>query len=476
MNTESSSYGSILQSMVDLYKNKQAMPKDFLNAENGPQFMEELQGCLNNRPVVILKNEEGSIVCFKRPGMPRELQATLLKLVGYTFDVPREPKLKKDEWAFSDLSNPALCSKNPEDLELLYKTCEKMGLVKEFLFEVLSHDLDYIHGADTWGTPHNEFSPLNLEECACANSAYDRLLTDRRYDFEQEFLQHIESTLPNKSETVRVLSLGSGELLQDWKMIGLLLKEGYNNIDWVLVDPINSQEKAISRIENLKNFFSQIKDAHVNITPYNAISDMPSDDTAKAHAMLAIDFDEPNWEDFVASAKNLSGTGVLLLGTGQFDFAITQEGVKVLAKDEQCTKMCQDLESTLTKGYQGPVHIASAGVWAQALIAISTLQKLGVSSFKLTVAPDPKTDVSTLREVIKVFYPSANIELEIASKEEVDKRIGENERFDFILSASSDKTKNWSTESLPQTAPHVLNESSTLYEFGEGLEVFRRSK
>lgn len=83
-----------------------------------------------------------------------------------------------------------------------------------------------------YSAPRTEFSPLEVSECACVNTgAYDRPITDRRHNFENAMIQDLRQQFPNKDQTIRIMSLGCGDLLQETILLGRLILEGFPSYD-----------------------------------------------------------------------------------------------------------------------------------------------------------------------------------------------------------------------------------------------------
>lgn len=190
------------------------------------------------------------------------------------------------------------CSTHMNDLQNLYDTCVQKGLKEELHLEIAHHPLSYLEFSQLDNVGRYHFPPLSLSECACNKpEAFDRLSSLRRWRFEKEILAHIETTHPNKEDTVHLLSMGSGALLQEWILIGQLKKKGYHKISLTAVDPQYGEEKGLGAwlsespkaLEKFKDFFKDSPD--IKIQHFSNIYEVLKQ-AEKVDAVLAIDYDE----------------------------------------------------------------------------------------------------------------------------------------------------------------------------------------
>lgn len=438
------------------------------------EVSEEIQGFLRNRPVVLLKNAHAS-VCYLRPGIQKEIQALFVKR-GKPIDMPEEPLLDRATHDFSDLSNPPLCSKNKEDLKLLYDTCEKVGLLRELYIEVVSHDTDYFQQFPAERpAPIVGFTPLGIGECACVGHKSNRVFNNMRYVYEEQFINHILAVVPNKADTVRVLSMGSGRLLQDWKLIGLLVKEGYTSIQWVLVDPINSDNP---RIDRLKGFFAKIKDTYVELIACTNISQVQekADLVSNQHAVLTIDFDRDVLKDLICSKMFLKSTGKLFLAGGVAIFVVSAQETTALFQEAKYLTIASDIEASVPDNYQGVVRIACIENWAVAVYAISVLQRCGVAEVELHIDMDADEEKISAQELFGFFFPKLNLSIKTPTTDEIEDQIQQKQQFDFILSypLEQEELESMGVATFEQVTTHTMTKTNTAYILGpSALTTFR---
>lgn len=77
---------------------------------------------------------------------------------------------------------------------------------------------------------------FSFSECACIDGQFNRMLNDRRVTVEAGILSDISSRFPDKNQPLNIMSFGSGHLGNEFVLLGLLVKAGYNNIRFVLID------------------------------------------------------------------------------------------------------------------------------------------------------------------------------------------------------------------------------------------------
>lgn len=82
----------------------------------------------------------------------------------------------------------------------------------------------------------NQTQILGFQECACVDGQFNRLINDRRAKIEAQILSDITNRFPEKNKQIDIMSFGSGNLANEFVLLGLLVKAGYNNIRFVLID------------------------------------------------------------------------------------------------------------------------------------------------------------------------------------------------------------------------------------------------
>ncbi len=389
--------------------------KSFINSALNGSFISvdqdavssEIQGFLHERPVVLLQNGDTKI-SYLRPGVDRTIQQAFIKL-RHPIDIPDQPFVRSGA-DFTDLSKPPAVSKNPKDLKQLFEICKKLKLLKELYLEIVEHDIDYFEQSIEPKNPRLSFSPLALSECTCRDNSNNRLFTDIRYIAERRLVSHIATTLPNKRDQVRVISMGSGKLLQDWKAIGLLVKEGYCNISWTAVDPINENNSAITQV---RDFFKELPFAEITLSTFTSIDLVPAD--TLYHAVFALDI-PAIWEDLIKSFGYLGTDGKLIYGRSELLFEVSsQETLMPLYPVEYEA----DLVCALEAGYKEPLHIVSSSSWDLTAALLTKLSKKGISKFLLSL-PEESENKIALKSLFSFLFPSLDITIQEPTEAEMD--------------------------------------------------------
>jgi len=136
--------------------------------------------------------------------------------------------------------------------------------------------------------PTTESPPLGVSECACLNTgAYDRLINDRRSRFENEMIKTLKSQFQNRDQTIRLMSIGSGGLLQEAIFLGRLILEDFSSFEITLVDIHGTNES----FGNLRRFFRE-NFSNIQITWQCAKTVADIHHKNKFDLIYVIDFDE----------------------------------------------------------------------------------------------------------------------------------------------------------------------------------------
>ncbi len=395
---EVTTFSSSLQSFIEAALNKTKLTlKD-------ATILDELRGFLNSRPVVVLQNERAKI-SYLRPGIQREIQQAFTELRTF-IDMPENP-IVDSTVDFSDLSKPVLCSKHPDDLNRLFEVCKKVGLVRELYLEVVAHDTDYFQQLLRQDSPRRVyFSPLFASECACNYNLNNRLFSDTRYEFENHVLAHILNTVTDKKDPVRVISMGSGRLLQDWKLIGLLVQAGYTDIHWAAVDPQNSNNPSVRKVQE---FFSHVSGAKINLTAYTDISSVP---TTLVDAVVAIDI-PAIWGDISKSCTRLQERGKVIYGHDECVFEISSTETRVLSRSSDYTRLTLGQEKCKEE-----VSLVCATDWPLAACAVADLVAEGYKKFTLYIG-DQTIDIDTM-QLFSFLFPTSSFVIKLPTAQQLN--------------------------------------------------------
>lgn len=359
-------------------------------------------------------------VTYLRPHFPYHCDAQM-------WGIPQEPLLK-DPQLLLDGSAPVL-SKHPDDLRALWAACQKADQLYALYMEIISHPRQYyVQEIDRHQKPMLCFPPLLLSECGCdgPNSAkINRLLSPRRERMECAARDHILKCVPDRSSVVRIIDVGCGNLLPLWRILGLLLMQGYRTFHVGLVDlwKPNGYHEEADLIEALHAFFQKFDGVTVQLlyspTVPHFFRQHPE---FSPHLMLAMDFDQfhatYSWSDLPESAQRIireetpslvqdfggsalsdlilcsqrvDGEGAFILGFGQHDYVFDFKGKipTILHSDRPGKAIGPILKQAFPAGATRAIRMAVFNDLLPALIdAIVYFARSGVERIEILLAPE----------------------------------------------------------------------------------------
>lgn len=195
------------------------------------------------------------------------------------------------------------------------------NLSKEIYLDIAKNPLRYFrYEPGGWfGPSHYTFPTLDLSECACNNETFNRLTSPHRMQLEERLVQDL-MPLVRRKQPLRILSLGCGELLSEFRFIGLLIAAGHTEIDLDLVD---SLKEDVSAFKNLVDFYKRL-DISVRMNWYANISAYEKEKKERSEAnvdgLFAMDYDEmvdgdgAAAKDFIKAREHLAPKAKTYLG------------------------------------------------------------------------------------------------------------------------------------------------------------------
>jgi hypothetical protein len=324
----------------------------------------------------------------------------LLKLASYSRNIETRN-------VFSDFTKLGL-----HDNTTLFAKAQELDLLKEWFFTVTETPTNFLSKViHTSETCENSFPLLMLKECACQNTReFDRFLTPRRQNIEKQICSNLAKQGIDPKKTYTFLSLGAGNLLQDWILIGKLAKLGIKKINYMAVEPKDNS----AAIQKLQEFFPKIQGCEINIRSFKSMEKYTRTDDVQTRAPLdsvfAIDFDEisayGSLSDLHAARNLLSDDGSLYACYGQDDLLVHKDGsIVFFAKKGKLNKYLRELNKltfssdTISIG-AGQIDFMNLslfhGVFTQLLFC---LQSKGIKKVNITVEaeenPKRKTDLES---------------------------------------------------------------------------------
>lgn len=130
---------------------------------------------------------------------------------------------------------------------------------------------DFLHSYQSWliysyvkGSAEYSLLPA-LKECACKYS--DRFNNSRREVIEKSVLDFVAERFPLPAQsTIHYLSLGSGNLLQDFIIVGRLVLAGYQTLHVNLIDPGYAGDFSKSTCDQFNLLSNLAKEMNVNLS------------------------------------------------------------------------------------------------------------------------------------------------------------------------------------------------------------------
>ena len=219
------------------------------------------------------------------------------------------------------------------------------------VFNIIEHPEKYISFRKSmWGDFKGELFG-NLHECACVQTEeFHRFKNPRRVTVENRIIADTLSRF-KKEEEIRYLSLGAGGCLQDFMSLGRLLREGYRNIQAVLIDP-----QFAHGYDHLKRELLLLSAAAQELGGNLSISFLPSIQTLNSSdvdalaslpssfdIIAAIDFDDIDsaLDDVFFAQTLLSEQGIYYLSFGQHDLTFNPHTcTEIIYKEMETMTTC----------------------------------------------------------------------------------------------------------------------------------------
>jgi len=217
----------------------------------------------------------------------------------------------------------------------------------------------------------DELSELpQLQECACPH--FNRFTTNRRQELEAKAVADIVANNPNKKTRLELVSLGAGEGLQDFILIGLLANEGYSNIHLSLIDSSQSSDNegvvgdpiVDGTCQNLKDFYAQMPSLNISVDGFTSTTAYCNANTsAKPHAVWAADLEvsdlfssKSTWNDVMALRGRLQTGGHIYLTDPVESLSFSKTDIEVIYGGKSVGDHSGEGQTTRYETIQGHLH------------------------------------------------------------------------------------------------------------------------
>ena len=365
-------------------------------------------------------------VSFLRPNFPFQCDVENLQ-------ISTGPLLKNPQLLLRGEGAALPLSDHPADLMALYQACLKAQQLRALYFDVVTHPRSYLSpNFDIFDHTTLFFPPLELSECGCDrsdSSRFNRFFSKRRDQMEQRVVDHVIKTVLDRSSEVRLLEMGCGNLFPMWRILGLLMLQGYHRFHVGLIDPQRPRgyDEGTDLIEKLIQFFRHIEDVDMRFS-YSPLCQhfFQCHPDFRPHAMMAIDFDQfhtcyklddlpelaqrflqknspslyqrlkrhRNWQlrDLNLACSSLDEKGAFILGFGKHDFIFERAGdFQILHSANYARAILKVISGCFPKGSASSIRMAVFNdLLPVALYIIASFAKSGVQQLELSLPSDTK--------------------------------------------------------------------------------------
>lgn len=325
----------------------------------------------------------------------------------------------------------------------------------------------YTQFEDSFSHPQLRFKPLNLTECTCQNSAFNRLHNSRRDDLENAIVKRLAVNYPNKSEPISILSMGSGGLMSDFITLEKLILAGFKKINIALVDPKIDLE-AVKRIDN---FFKGYPDVIVELEGFKNVDDVSKGDFS---AVIAVDYNDltsfvikeafVSTEDLIKAKRKVAERGFIALGFSEEDSIIGQvmEPASKKFKSSFILTLTADLEKELKKSDGISITIPNiffAGgtqVFFFSLALALDRMKHSYQNMTISTLDGVEREVE-LRSLLTALFPKSFLTID---------RVQTGNKYDLFFSGVNEeilKSKKYLDHIKPDALTYILGRNTQTY-------------
>lgn len=265
--------------------------------------------------------------------------------------------------------------------------------------------------------------------CFCSSSS------KYRAKHEKVFLEAlIRRYPPHPSFELCIMSLGSGELGQDWLLLQQLVLAGYSKLHLHFVDPRTTE----ATVGFFKSLISEFLDPSINVEIVHSqvcLDPTGVEECRSFHAIHALDFDsvlffptsEESWRALSVASDCLQEYGLLFCSSygNKFWFDAQKGSWKLPDRVERLPGRIEkiDLSSIEPGDKETPIMFATRGVepfWWETFYHLSQLKELGRDIIIRVVGEAQNEDV--LSKICglanKILAPNGEIEIKLENEEE----------------------------------------------------------
>lgn len=270
---------------------------------------------------------------------------------------------------------------------------------------------------DHWVTKGKKAGLNICESCGTHSHSYRNIVEDC-------LIGHVEHYLFNTTNRITILSIGAGELLQEYLLLKKLVSRGFKEIEMTVVDPVFRKKEKLEIFRRLINRIDNQK-CKIFIQDYVNMQNCFEANPAKKYDMIcAIDFENlPQQWNMILEARSRLKTEGTFFSTCKKSRLIMSEGIFHLQKNSGEEKawinhFVNENSSLKTTGEKIRFGINAPGMFAEMYFScLGALIGKGLRNFTLDLKRDSKIaydkdKVQRLCTSFVKFFPETIVDIQ----------------------------------------------------------------
>lgn len=345
-------------------------------------------------------------------------------------------------------------NKDPNELGALVGSvlnqATQMKILVELLYEFLKTPKEFLCTTNTRNAAVMSLLFPALSECGCAQSMkFNRFANSRRETIEDRIVEELCQRFEGKkrNDTINIVFLGGGDLLQEFIIIGKLIRAGFTRFNISLIDPLHythdSENKdtplalnqTVRIFSGILKMFEEEKKLNFNVTSYPFVQQFMRARPDLSDLIVAIDFEHlfPNFfVDVLLLHPNLADTGKMYLSADNYDFVFSKDNSRIFTCGKE--DATSELELTLFCNNSEHVKVANLSTVNYFTILLDTistlksnkkLERIDLTLIQLQATDDhqrplgpntlhPFATQENLQRFVQLFFPrTVNIALKL---------------------------------------------------------------
>ncbi len=254
---------------------------------------------------------------------------------------------------------------------------------------------------------------LHLIEWGGDNDSFNRKTSPVRKNIEAEILADIDQSVAEEphDSPVRLLSLGCTGYLEDWHIVGQLIRSGRTHIDLTIVDEYLTKES----VDGLLQLSKALKDEGVQLT-LSFYTSLAACKSSMFHCCYAVDyyllpsFQENTWNTISTARKLLTPKGHLFVSYRQESLRIDSQGKlqvltsspeiqalrKTIVAAQKSNPRAKENSLRFQLSASNPIFISGPLLYALSDLSDEGYQDINVFIFSMKEIGVCESDLSTL--------------------------------------------------------------------------------